>query len=110
YHDTTFCSDSSTEYAGTGTLDSQPADLKRLTVEVKWTAHGRTPVVRQTATFTAAGEATGLAASNLQLVVPALKAPTAPVVENAAFTELTFNVTAPSSASRVDWAVDGSRQ
>ncbi len=109
-HDSTFCADSKTEYSGTGTLDSQPADLKRVTVEVKWTAHGRNPVVRQVATFTAAGEATSLTASGLQLVSPLLNAPSAPVVENAATTELTFNVTAPSSATRVDWAVDGARQ
>ncbi len=110
-HDTTFCADSSTAYSGVGTLDNQPADLKRVTVEVKWTAKGRTPVVRQVATFTAAGEATGLSVSNLQLVSPspAVPTPTAPVVEGA-YTELAFNVTAPSSATRVEWSVDGSRQ
>jgi Tfp pilus assembly protein PilV len=109
-HDSTFCSDSSTEYNGTGTLDTQPADLKRVTVEVKWKAKGRSPVVRQVATFTAAGEATGLSASGLQLAFPALEHPTAPVVETPLITELTFNVTAPASATRVDWAVDGARQ
>jgi Tfp pilus assembly protein PilV len=109
-HDGTFCSDSSTEYSGAGTLDSQPADLKRVTVEVKWKAKGRTPVVRQVATFTAAGEATGLTASNLQLAFPKLEHPAAPVIEVAAFTELTFSVTAPASATRVDWAIDGARQ
>jgi Tfp pilus assembly protein PilV len=112
-HDATFCSDSKTEYSGVGTLDPQPADLKRVVVEVKWTAKGRKPVVRQTATFTAAGEATGLTASNLRLASPALTAPyspTAPVIESSAYTELVFNVTAPTTATRVDWSVGGVRQ
>src|SRR2546423_13797617 len=53
-HDSTFCSDTG---EASGTADEQPADLKRVTVQVKWVAKGRSPVVRQVATLTVAGEA-----------------------------------------------------
>lgn len=102
-HDSTFCSDSST----TGTEDPQPANLKRITVDVKWSAQGRAPDVHEVETLTAAGEAVGLTASELQLTSPEVS--TAPVIE-AAVSELQFSVTAPAATAAMSWSLEGVRQ
>jgi Tfp pilus assembly protein PilV len=108
-HDNTYCADSTTE--GTATEDPQPADLKRVSVDVTWVAIGRSPVVHQVETFTSAGEAVGLSATSLQLVSPTVIAKTAPVISiEPANKELGFSVSAPAGTSAVIWSLDGSRQ
>jgi len=105
-HDATFCKDPG---ESEGTADSQPADLKRITVDVKWVATGRSPDVRQVGTLTAAGEAVGLSASNLQLSVPKVAASGAPVVTTEPV-NLTFTFAAPSSTTGTVWSLDGARR
>ena len=107
-HDSTFCADSKTE--GTESEDSQPADMKRITVDVKWSTRGRAPVVHQVETLTAAGQTVGLTASGLKLLSPSMEKPTEPVISSAATTELEFVVTTPASAAAVDWTLEGTRQ
>jgi hypothetical protein len=102
-----FCEDSKTEEG----KDQQPEDLKRVTVDVTWSAIGRSPDVHQVETVTAAGEAPGLNATSLKLTVPKVGAPTAPVIvaqplEN----KLTFSVQAPSATAAMTWALDGVKQ
>jgi len=107
-HDNTFCKDAGEKEA---TEDPAPIDLKRMTVDVKWTALGRSPDVHQVATLTAAGEAVGLSASNLQLKNPSVSAPTEPViVTEPASKELFFSVTAPTGTAAVVWSLEGSKQ
>jgi hypothetical protein len=106
-HDSTFCKDPGEKE---GTEDSQPADLKRITVDVRWVAKGRSPDVRQVGTLTAAGEAVGLSASNLQLSVPTVAAPGAPVITEPVNNLLTFTFAAPSSTTGAVWSLDGVRQ
>jgi type II secretory pathway pseudopilin PulG len=102
-----FCSDSSTE----GTADAQPADLKRITVDVKWTARGRTPDVHQVETLTAAGEAPGLTAASLHLETPAVSTPTEPVIsEEPATHTLVFAVSGPPGTTAMTWSLEGTSQ
>jgi hypothetical protein len=102
-----FCADSTTE----GTEDQQPENLKRITVDVKWIALGRAPNVHQVETLTAAGEAVGLSATELQLASPKVGAPTAPVViAEPASKELVFSVSSPTGTTAVVWSLEGSRQ
>ena len=102
-HDSTFCKDAG---EASGTADEQPADLKRVTVQVKWVAKGRSPVVRQVATLTVAGESVGLSATNLQLSSPKVAAPTAPVIITEPKT-LVFSATAPAGTTAMTWSLDG---
>lgn len=105
-HDNTFCADSSTQ----GTADPQPANLKRLTVDVAWTVGTTTRDVQQVQTLTSTGQAIGPAASGLQLSQPTVSTPTAPVITDATVSQLTFTVTALASATAVNWTLDGSNQ
>ena len=106
-HDSSFCKDPGEKE---GTEDPQPADLKRITVDVKWAAKGRSPDVRQVGTLTAAGEAVGLSASNLALSVPKVAAPGAPVVITEPVNNLlTFTFATPSSTTGTVWSLDGVR-
>jgi type II secretory pathway pseudopilin PulG len=108
-HDSSFCADSNK--TGTEAEDPQPADMKRVTVDVKWTAIGRSPDVHQVLTLTAAGESVGLSASNLQLVKPEVKPATAPLIKTEpANKELTFSVSSPTGTAAVVWSLEGSRQ
>jgi len=107
-HDGTFCADSSTE----GEADPQPADLKRITVDVKWPAQGRSPDVHQVATLTAAGEAPGLSTSELRLKTAEPEppsTPTAPVVTQPT-SPLVFSVSSPAGTAAMSWSLDGSVQ
>jgi type II secretory pathway pseudopilin PulG len=107
-HDSTFCKDPGEKE---GTEDPQPANLKRITADVKWTAIGRSPDVRQVMTLTAAGEAVGLSASNLKLSVPTVAAPAAPVVVTEPANHLlTFTLTGPSGTTGTIWSLDGVKQ
>ncbi len=99
-HEGTFCKDSGEK--------EENEDLKRITIEVKWSALGRTPVVKQVSTLTAAGEAIGLSATKLELIEP--EKSTAPVITNAATEKLVFSVSAPASATAVSWSLDGTVQ
>lgn len=103
----TFCSESETE----GTTDPQPANLKRITVNVKWVTRGRTSNVEAIATLTAAGGAVGLSASELKLASPAVGKPTEPVVTKEPLSkELTFQVTAPKGTEAMVWLLEGVKQ
>jgi type II secretory pathway pseudopilin PulG len=99
-HEGTFCKDSGEK--------EENEDLKRITVEVKWSALGRAPVVKQVSTLTAAGEAIGLSATKLELIEP--EKSTAPVITNAATEKLTFAVSAPASATGMSWSLNGTVQ
>jgi prepilin-type N-terminal cleavage/methylation domain-containing protein len=108
-----FCGDAGEKEfkAGETTEDTQPEDLKRIAVDVRWVAQGRSPDVRQVETLTVAGEAVGLSASNLRLSNPIVGAPTAPViVTEPATKQLVFQVTAPSGTTGVSWSLEGTRQ
>jgi Tfp pilus assembly protein PilV len=101
-----FCSDSAT----TGTADAQPEDLKRVTVDVTWTARGRKPDVHQVETLTSAGEAPGLNATNLHLATGTVYSgtPAEPVITTQpASSSLTFEVSAPSSTAAMKWSLEG---
>src|SRR5207245_8613947 len=67
-HDSTFCADSNKEE--TAAEDSQPADMKRITVDVTWPARGRSPRVHEVETLTAAAQTAGRTASRLKLLSP----------------------------------------
>ena len=103
-HDSTFCAGEAA-----GTVDPQPADLKRVTVKVEWKAQGRTPSVQQVSMISAAGEAVGLSASNLQLSSPSVKVPAEPVVTTSPGT-LVFTFTAPAATAATLWSLEGARQ
>jgi hypothetical protein len=93
-----------------GTKDLQPEDLKRVTVDVRWSTLGRSPVVHQVVTLTAADGAPGLSASELKLVEPLLSNPTAPTVTNPAVTKLVFHVTSPAGTAAMSWSLEGTAQ
>jgi prepilin-type N-terminal cleavage/methylation domain-containing protein len=102
-----FCSDSSIE----GTKDLHPENLKRVTVDVTWSAIGRSPDVHQVETVTAAGEAPGLNASGLKLNIPTVGAPTAPVIVTQPLeNKLTFSAQSPTGTQAMIWSLDGVRQ
>lgn len=106
-HDSSFCAESSTQR----TEDSQPADLKRITADVTWTAQGRAPDVHQVTLLTAAGESVGSSATALKLSSPVVTAPTAPViVTEPTGHELKFTVTSPTGTAGMVWSVEGVRQ
>jgi type II secretory pathway pseudopilin PulG len=111
-HDATFCEEGGGAAWKAGeTADAQPADLKRITVSVKWVAQGRTPVVSQTQTISAAGEAIGLSATNLRLLTPSVSEPTAPVIVAEPVSKtLVFTATGPTGTSGMSWSLDGNRQ
>jgi Tfp pilus assembly protein PilV len=95
------------------TEDPLPENLKRITVDVTWTATGRSPDVRQVETLTAAGESVGLSAYNLQLskpTPPLPSSPTAPVITEPAVTELVFTVSSPKGTTAMVWSLQGNRQ
>jgi prepilin-type N-terminal cleavage/methylation domain-containing protein len=97
-----FCADSNVE----GTEDATPADLKRISVDVKWAALGRAPDVHQVETLTSAGEAPGLTAYGLHLEEPF--ASTAPVIsEEPVSKTLTFAVSAPTGTTAMRWSLEG---
>jgi Tfp pilus assembly protein PilV len=105
-----FCSESST----TETKDTQPEDLKRVTVDVTWVATGRKPSVHQVETLTAAGQAPGLNATGLRLAAgtPGNEGTaTEPVITSQpASASLSFEVSAPSSTAAMKWALEGVAQ
>lgn len=104
-----FCPESSTE----GTADTQPEDLKKITVDVTWQAAGRKPDVHQVETLTSAGSTPGLAASGLHLESPVVpeKEMTQPTISvEPASKTLTFAVTAPSSTDSMRWSLEGVEQ
>jgi Tfp pilus assembly protein PilV len=111
-----FCADSTQQTIPAA--DTQPEDLKRITVTVTWTAKGRTPSVKEVQTLTAAGQAVGLSATNLQLISPSgtqfpsgvLIEAKKPIITNKTTETLTFSFSAPSTATATSWALEGSGQ
>jgi Tfp pilus assembly protein PilV len=104
-----FCAESST----TGTADTQPEDLKRVTVDVTWVATGRKPKVHQVETLTAAGQAPGLNATGLRLASGSVYSGSAtePVITTQpASASLSFEVSAPSSTAAMKWSLEGVAQ
>jgi Tfp pilus assembly protein PilV len=108
-HDSTYCAES-LEHAASSPADSQPADLKRVAVDITWAAMGRSPKVHQVETLTAAGQSVGLNATELRLVKPAVGKTTEPVITKSTVTELEFAVTAPATTYAMDWSLEGVRQ
>jgi type II secretory pathway pseudopilin PulG len=96
--------------------DATPEDLKRITVDVRWKALGRSPDVHQVGLLSSAGAAPGLAASELHLESPSVGAgvtgtPTQPtVVEEPASEKLTFAASAPEATKAMRWSVEGATQ
>jgi type II secretory pathway pseudopilin PulG len=108
-----FCKDPGEKewVSGETTFDGTPEDLKRVTVDVKWLARGRSPDVHQVETLSAAGEAPGLNASGLHLETPAVASPTQPVITpEVAATTLTFAVSAPPGTVAMRWSLEGTSQ
>jgi prepilin-type N-terminal cleavage/methylation domain-containing protein len=107
-----FCKDpGEKEYAAAeATEDPLPENLKRITADVTWVAKGRSPLVREVETLTAAGEAVGLSAYNLKLSVPTVKNPAAPLITEKAVTQLVFTVSSPKGTTAMTWSLEGSRQ
>ncbi|HEV2922939.1 MAG TPA: hypothetical protein VGW98_02820 [Solirubrobacteraceae bacterium] len=105
-----FCKDPG-EKEGTEAGDPQPENLKRITVDVTWSAVGRSPGVHQVETLTAAGEAPGLNATGLKLSAPAVAAPTNPVIETVPVEEkLVFTAQSPKATEAMAWSLDGVKQ
>jgi len=95
--------------AGEKGPDPQPEDLKRITVDVTWTAKGRSPDVHQVETVTAADAAPGLNAINLHLESPFES--TEPVIEaQPASGTLTFAVSSPPGTAAMRWSLEGTAQ
>jgi hypothetical protein len=109
-----FCKDTGEEEwkEGKPGPDTQPEDLKRITAVVTWSAHGRTPEVRQVETVSAAGAAPGLSATSLYLESPTPDqgTTTAPVITKATTATLKFAVTAPSGTAAMRWSLEGVAQ
>jgi hypothetical protein len=109
-----FCKDAGEKEWASGEPgpDPQPEDLKRITIDVKWTARGRSPVVHQVGLLSASGAAPGLIAANLKLESPApdFGTKTEPVITNPATTSLTFAVSAPSGTAAMRWSLEGVAQ
>jgi type II secretory pathway pseudopilin PulG len=108
-----FCKDPGEKewVSGETTFDATPEDLKRVTVDVKWVAKGRSPDVHQVETLSAAGEAPGLNASGLHLETPIVTTPLQPVITpKVAATTLTFAVSAPPGAVAMRWSLEGTSQ
>jgi hypothetical protein len=100
-----------------GTEDATPEDLKRVTVDVKWSAIGRSPDVHQVALLTSAGEAPGLAAGDLHLETPTAPGPgvtgtpTQPTITQEPLSEtLTFEASAPLATKAMRWSLEGITQ
>jgi Tfp pilus assembly protein PilV len=114
-HGGSFCKEPAQEDWKEGTVDSQPEDLKRITVAVKWTALGRAPAVKQVETLTAAGQAIGLDSTALELTNPTCpgtsceSSPMTPVIIADA-PKLTFSVAFPAATTAIRWSLEGSRQ
>src|SRR5947209_3555260 len=108
-HDSTFCPDSSK----TGTADSQPLDMKRVTAKVSWSTNAGAHSVSESTTETSAGQVVGLATSALALASPPVGSAgvagttTQPNITLTSVTQLTFSVTAPSGATAIVWTVNG---
>jgi hypothetical protein len=109
-HDSTFCADSSTQ----GTADTNPINFKRVTVDVSWSAHGRTPDVHEVTLLGSTGQSIALSTSNLQVATPTpipgagiAGSSTQPVVTSSSVTSMTFSVTAPSGTTAIVWTVNG---
>lgn len=91
--------------------DPHPENLKRITVDVTWSAQGRSPAVHEVTLLTAAGEAPGLTASNLQLETPSVPKPSEPVItEEPIPNTLTFSVSSPAATTAMRWSLDGVAQ
>jgi prepilin-type N-terminal cleavage/methylation domain-containing protein len=104
------------EWKAGDAVDSTPIDFKRVTVDVRWPAIGRSPDVHEVAMIGAAGESTALSASELKLLPPrssysasflTAQSTLAQPVITAAAAELTFSVCAPKSATAVLWSLEG---
>ncbi len=108
-HGSTFCAGQE-EWKERDTIDTEPEDLKRITAKVSWTFQKHTDTVEQVSTLTAAGQAIGLIASQLELTSPFTS--TEPVIGPAyALTRaLTFSVSFPEGTSAIDWSLEGSKQ
>lgn len=104
---TTWCSDST----ATGTADSQPQDLKRVTVDVTWATRGVTqPTIEQVATFASSGASVGPQVTALAMQTPTPNPPAAPVITaNPPSGNATFLATAPGS-SDLKFSVNGVEQ
>jgi Tfp pilus assembly protein PilV len=97
-----WCSDSAT----TGTSDSAPQDLKRVTATIDYSVNGQAQTLKQTVTFSATG---GMVAPSVQSLVPSSTppGPTAPfVVSTAGTTDVTFLGTAAGAAD-MKFSVNG---
>jgi type II secretory pathway pseudopilin PulG len=107
-----FCKDPGEQEwtSGEATFDATPEDLKRITIDVKWTAQGRSPDVHEVETLSAAGEAPGLNAAGLHLETPTVSTPTEPVITESSTGTLTFAVSAPTGTVAMRWSLEGTAQ
>jgi hypothetical protein len=107
-----FCKDPGEQEWTTGeaTFDATPEDLKRITVDVKWAAIGRSPDVHEVETLSAAGEAPGLNAAGLHLETPTVSTPTEPIITESSTGTLTFAVSAPTGTVAMRWSLEGTAQ
>jgi type II secretory pathway pseudopilin PulG len=109
-HGSTFCKEPQEEWKVGDKEDTEPEDLKRITVEVSWTLQKRTSTVTQISTLTAAGQAFGLTATKLELTSPVVSTPTTPVISAVATKTLTFSVSFPEGTSAIIWSLEGAKQ
>jgi type II secretory pathway pseudopilin PulG len=109
-----FCKDPGEEEWKEGELgpDPAPEDLKRIAVDVTWTAKGRSPDVHLVETLSSAGAAPGLSATNLKLAEPEPDAgtKTEPIITKATTALLTFSVTSPEGTAAMRWSLEGVAQ
>ena len=97
----TFCADS----AATGTADSQPQDLKRVTVDIAWSSFSKAETLRQVALVASDG-ATGPPVTSLVATAPVVPDPAAPVITGS-ITSVAFKATVPAGVSSVIYSLDG---
>jgi prepilin-type N-terminal cleavage/methylation domain-containing protein len=116
YGENWFCEGQQESSGKEANEDSTPEDLKRVTVDVRWKALGRSPDVHQVALLSSAGAAPGLAASELHLEKPSIGdgvtgSPTqATVTEEPLSETLTFKTSAPAATTGVRWSLEGITQ
>jgi Tfp pilus assembly protein PilV len=98
----TWCSDSST----TGTADSAPEDLKRVTAQIDYSINGNSQTLKQTVTFSATGGMVAPAPPTLNPYNPTLSGGSPYTISNGAQTDEVFRAIAQGAAD-MKFSVNG---
>ena len=93
--------------SATGTADSTPRDLKRVTIDVDWNDRGKDRTVRQVAVMSPGNGKDAPLVKSLRATSPTFTDPTQPQVTAISTTQVTFEVVGSTTATRVIWSLDG---